>query len=215
MTDAAWRDLTLLAICWIAYFALHSALASLTIKRKVATAWPGLMPWYRLGFNLLSSLLILPILWLSWLDPGPSLWRWQGAAAWLANGLAIAALLGFWLSLKHYDIQEFLGLRQLRHKVRKIEDQEHLRISPFHRFVRHPWYFFGLVLLWTRDMSATTLLTSVLVTLYFVIGSRMEERKLLVYHGDAYRRYMARVPALIPRPWKTLTREEAEAWSKE
>jgi protein-S-isoprenylcysteine O-methyltransferase Ste14 len=215
MTDAAWRDLTLLAICWIAYFALHSALASLTIKRKVATAWPGLMPWYRLGFNLLSSLLILPILWLSWLDPGPSLWRWQGAAAWLANGLAIAALLGFWLSLKHYDMQEFLGLRQLRHKVRKIEDQEHLRISPFHRFVRHPWYFFGLVLLWTRDMSATTLLTSVLVTLYFVIGSRMEERKLLVYHGDAYRRYMARVPALIPRPWKTLTREEAEAWSKE
>jgi protein-S-isoprenylcysteine O-methyltransferase Ste14 len=215
MTDAAWRDLTLLAICWIAYFALHSALASLTIKRKVATAWPGLMPWYRLGFNLLSSLLILPILWLSWLDPGPSLWRWQGAAAWLANGLAIAALLGFWLSLKHYDMQEFLGLRQLRHKVRKIEDQEHLRISPFHRFVRHPWYFFGLVLLWTRDMSASTLLTSVLVTLYFVIGSRMEERKLLVYHGDAYRRYMARVPALIPRPWKTLTREEAEAWSKE
>ena len=215
MTDAAWRDLTLLAICWIAYFALHSALASLTIKRKVATAWPGLMPWYRLGFNLLSSLLILPILWLSWLDPGPNLWRWQGAAAWLANGLALAALLGFWLSLKHYDMQEFLGLRQLRHKVRKIEDQEHLRISPFHRFVRHPWYFFGLVLLWTRDMSATTLLTSVLVTLYFVIGSRMEERKLLVYHGDAYRRYMARVPALIPRPWKTLTREEAEAWSKE
>jgi len=211
MTDAAWRDLTLLAICWIAYFALHSALASLTIKRKVATAWPGLMPWYRLGFNLLSSLLILPILWLSWLDPGPSLWRWQGAAAWLANGLAIAALLGFWLSLKHYDMQEFLGLRQLRHKVRKIEDQEHLRISPFHRFVRHPWYFFGLVLLWTRDMSATTLLTSVLVTLYFVIGSRMEERKLLVYHGDAYRRYMARVPALIPRPWKYLTKEEAAA----
>ena len=215
MTDAAWRDLTLLAICWIAYFALHSALASLTIKRKVATAWPGLMPWYRLGFNLLSSLLILPILWLSWLDPGPSLWRWQGAAAWLANGLALAALLGFWLSLKHYDMQEFLGLRQLRHKVRNIEDQEHFRISTFHRFVRHPWYFFGLVLLWTRDMSATTLLTSVLVTLYFVIGSRMEERKLLVYHGDAYRRYMARVPALIPLPWKTLTREEAEAWSKE
>jgi protein-S-isoprenylcysteine O-methyltransferase Ste14 len=215
MTDSAWRDLTLLAICWIAYFALHSALASLTIKRKVAAAWPGLMPWYRLGFNLLAALLILPILWLSWLDPGPGLWRWQGAAAWLANGLALAALLGFWLSLKHYDMQEFLGLRQLRHKVRKIEDQEHLRISPFHRFVRHPWYFFGLVLLWTRDMSATTLLTSVLVTLYFVIGSRMEERKLLVYHGDAYRRYMARVPALIPRPWKTLTREEAETWSKE
>ena len=211
MADTDWRNLALLAICWIAYFALHSALASLTIKRKVATAFPGLMPWYRLVFNLLASLLLLPILWLSYLAPGPNLWRWQGAAAWLANGLALAALLGFWLSLKHYDMQEFLGLRQLRHQVRKVEDQEHFRISAFHRFVRHPWYLFGMVLLWTRDMSATTLLTSLLVTLYFAIGSRMEERKLLVYHGDTYRRYMGRVPGLIPRPWKYLTKEEAEA----
>jgi len=214
MTESAWRDIVLLAFCWIGYFALHSALASLAVKRRVAAAWPQLMPYYRLTFNMLASLLILPILWLTYHEPGPLLWRWQGAAAWLANGLALAALIGFWLSLKSYDMQEFLGLRQLQLHIRKVEDQEHFHLSTFHRYVRHPWYFFGLVLIWTRDMNATTLLSGVFITLYFVIGSRMEEKKLLVYHGDTYRRYMARVPGLVPLPWKTLTADEAKALVK-
>lgn len=214
MTDSTWHDIVLLAFCWIVYFALHSALASLAIKRKVAAAWPQRMPYYRLSFNLLASLLLLPILWLSYHAPGPMLWRWQSAAAWLANGLALAAVAGFWLSLKGYDMQEFLGLRQLQHKVRKVEDQEHFHLSPLHRYVRHPWYFFGLVLIWTRDMNATTLLSAVFITLYFVIGSRMEEKKLMVYHGDTYRRYRARVPCLLPLPWKFLTAKEAEALLK-
>ena len=106
-------------------------------------------------------------------------------------------------------MQEFLGLRQLQLHVRKVEDQEHFHLSPFHRYVRHPWYFFGLVLIWTRDMSVTTLLSSVMITLYFIVGSWLEEKKLLVYHGDTYRRYMARVPGLIPLPWKFLSVEEA------
>ena len=215
MTESAWRDIVLLSFCWIAYFALHSALASLAVKRRVAATWPKLMPYYRLTFNILASLLLLPILWLSYNDAGPMLWRWQGAAAWLANGLALAALFGFWLSLKSYDMQEFLGLRQLRLHVRRVEDQEHFHLSPFHRYVRHPWYFFGLVLVWTRDINAKTLLSSVFITLYFIIGSRLEEKKLLVYHGDTYRRYMARVPGLIPLPWKSLTAEEAEALLKQ
>lgn len=211
MTESAWQDMVLLAFCWIAYFALHSALASLAAKRRVAAAWPNLMPYYRLTFNILASLLILPILWLTYGDAGPALWRWQGIAAWLANGLALAAIYCFWLTFRSYDMQEFLGLRQLQAHVRKVEDQEHFHLSPFHRYVRHPWYFFGLVVIWTRDMSMATLLSSVFITLYFIVGSRLEEKKLLVYHGDTYRRYMARVPGLMPLPWRFLTTAEAEA----
>jgi protein-S-isoprenylcysteine O-methyltransferase Ste14 len=215
MTESVWRDIMLLALCWIAYCALHSALATLVVKRKLAAYWPNLMPYYRLTFNIVALLLLLPILWLTYHAPEPMLWRWQGIATWLANGLALAAIVGFWLSLKSYDMQEFLGLRQLHSHVRKVEDQEHFHLSPFHRFVRHPWYFFGLVLIWTRDMSATTLLSSVFITLYFIVGSRLEEKKLLVYHGDIYRSYMARVPGLIPLPWKFLTKEKAEALLKQ
>jgi protein-S-isoprenylcysteine O-methyltransferase Ste14 len=201
-------------LCWIGYFALHSALASLAVKRSVAASWPRLMPYYRLAYNTLASMLILPILWLTYHEPGPLLWRWQGASAWLANGLALAALIGFWLSLKSYDMNEFLGLRQLQHNVSKVEDQEHFQLSPFHHYVRHPWYFFSLILIWTRDMNTMSLLSGVFITLYLIIGSRLEEKKLLVYHGDIYRHYMAHVPGLIPLPWKLLTSQEAKALTK-
>ncbi|MGC2165152.1 MAG: hypothetical protein WA632_03960 [Gallionella sp.] len=215
MTESALRNFVLLAFCWIGYFALHSVLASLAVKRMVATAWPNVMPYYRLTYNIVASLLILPILWLSYRSPGQILWRWQGTVAWLANGLALAAIIGFWISLRSYDMQEFLGLRQLKFDVRKVEDQEHFRLSPFHRYVRHPWYFFGLILIWTRDMSETTLLSSVIMTLYFMVGSHLEEKKLLDYHGDTYRRYMAKVPGLIPLPWKFLTAVDAQALLKQ
>lgn len=209
MTESTWQDMTLLLLCWLGYFVLHSTLASLRVKHWIAALRPGLMPTYRLTFNTLSVLLLLPILWLMYRTPGPTLWRWDGAAAWLANGMALAALLGFQRTLKDYDMREFLGLRQWQLHSRRVEDQEHFHLSPIHRFVRHPWYFFGLILIWTRDMNASFLLSSVMMTLYFMIGSRLEEKKLLVYHGAVYRRYMARVPALLPLPWKTLSAEEA------
>lgn len=204
--DGLW----LLALCWLGYFALHSALASLAMKRGVAARWPAFMPAYRLAFNLVALVLLLPILVLTYSLSVPWLWRWEGAAAWLANGMSLLAVVGVMLSSKGYDMAEFLGIRQWRGQVRSVEDQENFHLSTFHRFVRHPWYSCALVLIWSRDMNAATLLSSVMLTLYFVVGSRLEERKLLVYHGAIYRRYMERVPGLVPLPWKYLNRGEAD-----
>ncbi len=204
-----WRGLVLLALFWLGYFVLHSVLASLRVKSWVALHYPERMPLYRLSFNIFAALMLLPILWLMVRHPGPALWSWQGLGAWLANGLALAAVFGFMKSLKYYDTQEFLGLRQWKSHTQRVEDQEGFHLSPFHRYVRHPWYSFGLVLIWTRDMNASMLLSGVMMTAYFIIGSRLEEKKLVVYHGDVYRRYMERVPGLIPLPWKSLTEKEA------
>jgi protein-S-isoprenylcysteine O-methyltransferase Ste14 len=204
MTGLCW-----LAACWLGYFALHSVLAGLSAKRWVARRWPSLLPYYRLVFNLLAVVLLLPPLYLTFTLPGEPLWAWRGAWGWVANGLALAALAGFWYSLRLYDMGEFLGLRQWRAQHSRVEDQERFRISPLHRFVRHPWYALALVLLWTRDMPPALLLTALLVSGYFVLGSRLEERKLIAYHGAAYREYRRRVPALIPVPWRVLSRAEA------
>ncbi len=214
MTESDWLDMGMLLICWLGYIVLHSVLAALGTKRWVAAHYPDLMPFYRLGFNVLALLLLLPILWLMVSNPGPTLWRWQGVGAYMANGLALAAILGFLRTLKDYDMQEFLGFRQLIAHTQKVEDLEGFHLSWFHRYVRHPWYFFGLILIWTRDMNAALLLSGVMMTIYFIIGSRLEEKKLLVHHGETYRRYMERVPGLIPLPWKSLTAEEANALLK-
>lgn len=209
MTESDWRNMVFLALAWLGYFALHSALASLRVKSWVASRYPQRMPLYRLSFNILAVLMLLPILWLMIRSPGPALWAWQGWEAWLANGLALAAVFGFLKSLNYYDTQEFLGLRQWKSHTQRVEDQEGFHLSPFHRYVRHPWYSFGLVLIWTRDMNAAMLLSGAMMTVYFILGSRLEEKKLVVYHGDIYRRYMELVPGLVPLPWKSLTAKEA------
>ena len=134
-----WSVLGLLALCWLVYFVAHSALASLALKRWVASHFPEKMPLYRIAYNAQALLLLLPIGWLMLRYPGPLLWAWRGPLAWLANALALAAVGAFVVSLKYYDGREFLGLRQWASRHRQVEDQEGFHLSPFHRYVRHPW----------------------------------------------------------------------------
>ena len=195
---------------WLFYFLLHSIFASLKVKRLVACHWPGLVPAYRLLFNLQAVLFLLPPLYLTYHVDGPWLWRWSGAAWWIANGLALIAVALFYWTLRYYDSGEFIGLKQWRERVAAVEDQERFHLSPLHRLVRHPWYSLALVLIWSRDMNLAFLLTSIAVTLYFWVGSWLEEKKLIVYHGDVYRTYRKRVPGLLPLPWRYLSIEDAE-----
>ncbi len=203
-------QLSIVAFLWLGYFALHSMLASLSFKRWFGARRPAWMPYYRLGFNALSLLTLVPVLAAVYLWRGDYLWQWSGTLWWFANGLAVLAIAGFIWSLGFYDGDEFIGLRQLRERQRRVDDQGELQISPLHRYVRHPWYFLALVLIWTRDMDPLFLLSSVMMTLYFIIGSRLEERKLCLYYGRRYRDYCDRVAGLIPLPWRTISADEAE-----
>ena len=205
-----YEAILVLLLAWGAYSAIHSWLASLQLKRFVARHWPNFMPAYRLLFNLLATLLVIPPLWLTFTLPGPQLWQWEGAAWWAANIMAVLALLGVAWSMRDYDGSEFLGIRQWREKEKAVEDQEGFHISPMHRFVRHPWYSLSLVLIWTRDMDLAFFVTAVALTIYFVVGARLEEQKLIIYHGEKYRKYREMVPALVPIPWRFLSCEQAD-----
>jgi protein-S-isoprenylcysteine O-methyltransferase Ste14 len=198
-----------IALGWLAYFVLHSVLAASGVKAWVGRNWPQLMPAYRMVFNLLAVLSLLPVLWLVHGTPSDWLWRWQGAWAWVANGFALAAVLCFLATGRTYDMGEFLGLRQLH--AQGNDEPETFTISVVHRFVRHPWYCIGLVLIWSRDMNGPLLVSALMITAYLVVGSKLEEGKLIATYGDAYRRYMAQVPGLIPLPWKHLTAAQAAA----
>lgn len=198
-----------IACAWTAYFGLHSVLAANASKAWVGRHWPSLLPGYRAAYNLISVATLPPVLWLVYSAHGEWLWRWHGVAAWLGYALSAGALLAFAASTRAYDMAEFLGLRQLGQI--SGANSEAFTLSTFHRYVRHPWYCFGLVLIWTRDMNGPLLVSAIAVTLYLVIGSYLEERKLISQYGQQYRDYMNRVPGLIPLPWKYLSAAEAEA----
>ena len=201
--------LIMIVVSWLVYFFVHSLLASLTVKSLVVRHIPSLMPAYRLAYNIIALLLVLIPLWLTFARSSDYLWQWQGLSWWIANIMALFAIAGFFWSLKYYDGQEFVGIKQLKTHAKSIEDQESFRLSPLHRFVRHPWYFLGLVLIWSRDMTLYLFKRAMMMTLYFWIGSRLEEKKLVRYYGECYRMYSQKVAGLFPLPWKYLSQQEA------
>lgn len=202
--------LTLLAVSWVLYAAVHSALASRTGKTWARSRFPNRFAAYRLLFNVAAVVLLAPPLWLLYSYPGTPLWRWPPALGWIADGAALAATFGFVWTMRVYDSAEFLGLRQLRQSVADVLHPAPLRLSWAHRFVRHPWYFFGLVILWTREMNAALLLTAVILSLYLAVGSRREESDLIARYGEQYREYRKRVPGLFPLPWRFLSARQAQ-----
>jgi len=191
----------ILGLAWAAYLALHSLLAATAVKAHIGSRWPVLGRRYRLLYNVIATLLILPLVAATeWLD-APPLWSWDGIWAWVSNALGALALAGIVWSSRAYDLGEFLGLGAQR-------PAQVLGLSAVHRFVRHPWYSLGLVWLWTRDMDGARLMAATVITIYVVIGSHLEDRKLERTHGEPYRRYRRQVPGLVPRPWRYLSRGE-------
>jgi len=203
-------NLAVLSLAWLAFFALHSILATIWIKSLVKRRFPSFAPYYRLAYNIISILLIIPIFWFSHSINSPPLIVWDGFLRVISGAVFTLALAGFFWTVRYYDMAEFLGFRQLRAKDQPDEGAEVFTLSPLHRFVRHPWYFLALLILWTRDMNLPFLLTVVTATTYFIIGSRLEEKKLLFYYGKRYEMYMKSVPGLLPLPWRYLRKEEAD-----
>jgi protein-S-isoprenylcysteine O-methyltransferase Ste14 len=198
------RELYWLALAWCGYFILHSLLASNRVKRAAMSRWPKLASHFRWMYNAVSAVALLPIVLFVHALAEPPLWEWTGWTAWIANGFALAAVAGFFWISRYYDMGAFLGLA--RH-----DRPPRFAISPLHRFVRHPWYFLGLIIVWTRDITTAWLVSAVAITLYLIVGSRLEEHKLQAEFGARYAEYRRRVPGLIPRPWKYLRESDLEA----
>ncbi len=83
-----------------------------------------------------------------------------------------------------------------------------LRPMPFtiegpYRYVRHPLYFFMLLLIWLYPyLTPDRLLFNILWTAWIITGTHLEERDLIEHFGEQYRVYRKRVPMLIPLPGK-------------
>jgi protein-S-isoprenylcysteine O-methyltransferase Ste14 len=189
-----------LLLAWIAYATIHSFLAADGVKMAVERRWPALHHRYRLAYNVLATALLIPIAWCVHALPGPQLWAWTGAWSWLTNGVALSAVVALLAIPTGYDTRAFAGL---------APEPPAFVIGPWHRLVRHPWYFVGLVVVWTRDMNLATLVSAIAITLYFIVGSRLEEEKLARLLGEPYRDYLRRVPGLVPLPWRILDKETA------
>ncbi len=189
----------LLLIFLLAYIILHSLLASLPCKALARRLFGASSDrWYRLWFNFIAIITLLPLLpLLVWLPDQtlyivPEPWRWL-----LLLGQGMAAL-GLLAAVRQTDAAHFLGLRQLHEPAPAAESP--LTTRGFYAYVRHPIYSFGLLFMWLSPVMSVNLLTVYLFwTVYMYVGSIHEEHRLIHEFGDKYRAYQQQIPRLIPR----------------
>ncbi len=202
-----WLSIVLLIVLWLFYFIAHSVLASNRVKASVQQQFPERAHCYRLFFNLFAVLTLGPIAYLHIITESPTLISWHGWSIYIAYGIRGVAIVGFIWSLRYYDMQAFSGIRSCRQGT---EPNSTLSISPLHRHVRHPWYFFALLLIWGRDLDQLSMVSTLMITAYLIIGSRLEDKKLIAEFGPGYADYIHQVPGLIPIPGKSLSAIQAQ-----
>ncbi len=193
-----------LCLVWIAWCTLHSFLVSRRVTAYLSRRggiWRGGARLFYISFSLLS---LLPVIWYQYHLPQQVLFRYHGPWRLLQALLLLYVLIMFHGGKKVYDMEYFLGLKQWREYRSGARNSREIpfRCSGILRHVRHPWYSGGLALLWAAGpVTDVNLISRMVLSLYLVIGTMLEERKLKEELGHRYIEYCRQVPMLVP--WKT------------
>lgn len=192
---AASADFLLIAVFGVP----HSLMARQWFKVWL-TQW---IPAYleRTIYVLVSSLLLLLLIW-QWQPIGPKIWSFDAPRerlvihAVFALGWAIIFVATFLTD--HFDL---FGLRQVYlHLVGRPYTPPKFTHRFLYRVVRHPMMLGMLIALWaTPVMTLSHLVLAIGMSLYIVIGVRLEEQGLRHDLGEDYRHYHARTPMFVPR----------------
>ena len=183
-----------------AYSLLHSLLATRRVKRWVRARFGEVgTRYYRLFYNIVGAVTLLPVLMLLALDPGEELYRWPSPWLYLALLLQGAGALIILAGLLQTGVWSFFGIDSLI--ADEPSGQDRLITSGLYAYVRHPLYTGGLLLIWFMPVMTTSLLAfNLAATLYLYLGSIHEEQRLVAVFGKEYSAYRHRVPRFIPRP---------------
>lgn len=188
------------ALAWLSFGGVHSLLAGDWSKRHLR---PILDASYRLSYNAFATVHLMLIWWLGHMmfkDETPFGFPVEFQRLLLA--VYVCGWLIMLVGMRGYDLGRLAGIRQILDSLRGVQDtdDEPLRLDGLHRYVRHPLYTAGFLILWGRVTGEFDLATALWGSLYLLIGTWFEERRLVRLYGTEYVEYRRRVPAFFP--WK-------------
>jgi protein-S-isoprenylcysteine O-methyltransferase Ste14 len=191
-----------LAAAWTAYCALHSAMIAPTVTGLFKRRLGGGFRFYRLFFDAVSILTLIPLLRFSLSVQGEPFFRWEGALLPVRYALVTCGVVLAITGARHYSLAQFSGIAQIRGtSAGGLAVAGALDSSGVLGVVRHPWYVAVVLLIWARDLDIARLVVNGVLTAYIVVGTLLEERKLVQEFGDSYRRYQERVSMFVPLTW--------------
>lgn len=186
----------LLILFWIIYYAVHSILASTTVKDFFRKKLGRHFRYYRLAYSFFATITLIFLLFFQYSFYSPELIKSVFLKYFSALFLVLPGLVIMFISIKKY----FMLLSGVRSLFVATPPSE-LKINGIHRFVRHPLYL-GTILfvcgLFFLFPTISNLIAVVLLIGYVLIGITFEEKKLIREFGKNYEEYISKVPMLIP-----------------
>ncbi len=190
------------ALLWL-FAVQHSVMARPAFKQWWTRIIPP--PAERSTYVLLSSLALL-LLYCQWRPlPQPV---WDLSSPVLQTFLWGIAALGWLIMLVSTFLINHFDLFGLRQAYLYFTGQPYIpfgfRTPALHRLVRHPIILGFITAFWaTPTMTVGQLFFAAVTTAYVLIAIQLEERDLVTFHGDEYRRYRQQVRMLVPLPRRT------------
>jgi methanethiol S-methyltransferase len=191
--------LILVAILWVVWCILHSVLIREAIALRIGLRNPTIGRYYRFLYSVFALVTVVALLEVTTRWHDVRLWSWNGPLRAVQVLLLVLGFANGYLSFRLFNVWHFLGLTAFGIGRRPSDSDNHLITYGIYGFIRHPQFSAVLVLLWARDITETWLVINAILTLYLIIGSRIEEMRCIAAFGDEYRRYMTEVPRFVPR----------------
>ncbi len=209
-TSSSFAKALIINTLLLGLFALqHSLMARQSFKHW----WTKIIPKQteRSTYVLISSLLLILLFW-QWKPMTGIVWDTSGTIG--GTILLVIFALGWSLVLFGsfmIDHFELFGLKQVFFYFNEWEYQAPEFQAPYlYKYVRHPLMLGFILAFWAiPTMTVGHLMFSIVTTVYILVGVTFEERSLVNYHGEKYRRYREQVPMLIPIPGMKYTKESS------
>ena len=176
----------------------HSGMARRGFKRVFTRfASPAIE---RSTYVLLASLSLILLYW-QWQPMPAVVWNIETPA--LAAAATAGGFLGWLIVLystfliSHFEL---FGLTQVvTHFAGRVTKPMKFKTPGLYRLIRHPIYLGFIIAFWcTPMMTLGHLLFAAVTTAYIFVGIWLEERDLVAFFGDEYRKYRERVAMLLP-----------------
>lgn len=188
----------------IGYALLHSLLASQPCKAWAQRRWGAASQhWYRLIYNIVAVVTLLPLLPLLLFLPDRVLYAVPAPWSWLMLAGQVSGAYMLLAALRQTNLAWFLGTAQVQASAADAAaeaEQDPLVTSGYYAYVRHPLYTAGLLMMWLSPVMTLNWLTVYAIfSLYMYIASFHEEQRLVQQFGAAYREYQQQVGRFFPR----------------
>lgn len=187
-----------LLVAWGLWCILHSLLIANPVLAFLRRRLGRAARFHRLAYVGFSLVTLAPLIHLTRSLDREVVVAWEGLWRLIPVGGVIVAGILFLAGGLSYSAAQFLGFRQA---LGGELPEAALETSGVLNLVRHPWYTATFLLLWSRDLTALWLQVNGLLSVYLVVGTLLEERKLVQAHGERYRAYQRRVSMFVPVKW--------------